>query len=149
MQSLGKGLFEAETVGSIRSGTRFNATPRQFRGSTWLEVQTRGAPPPLFNLDHAEAATAKQFSERDGDSREVKLYKSSCRTALVQPEAGTNGAWIEYNKQYIHRIRDVGRERGAINYSSLNFHVHAPKVGIRDWLRKRAKMGVDSDDESD
>jgi len=167
MQSLGKGLFEimtgvvvlwsspsaeAETVGSLRSGTRFYAKPKQVgrRGATWLQVQTHGAPPPIFSLANSDAMGVQmKVPTSDGKHPTEKFFKGSCRTALVKPEVAPGGsAWIEYNKQYIHRIRDIGRERGAVNYSTLNRQIHLPTPGMQEWLRKRNRWQGDESDES-
>lgn len=156
-QSLGKGLFEittgilvlrcepkteADTVGSLRSGTRFLATPRLVNGTAWLEVQTRGAPPPLFSLDDADRGQGTAGPR--SNHLTTRFYKESCRTPIVRPEVGANeSAWVEYNKQYIERIRDIGREKGEKNFSTLDRSTQMPKLSLKEWSRyqPRASRG--------
>jgi hypothetical protein len=96
---------------------RFYATPCPVNNSLWLAVQLYGASPPVFSLGECpskpnDPAAHAHLTE--------KLFSTSSRTPLVSPQlCEDDGAWIDYNKQYIKRLRDVGKERGTMSYSNL------------------------------
>ncbi|CAK9010024.1 unnamed protein product [Durusdinium trenchii] len=130
-KSLFKGLFEAMTghvplwaepnsrsqcFGLMRAGTRFMAKPKVVQGSVWLKVQTRGVSPPLFsNRSEVLFATCDE-------SPHHRHFATSGPPVLpiTQDFADVSEMWIEYNMQYVKRIRDLGREQGRTSYSIIS-----------------------------
>jgi len=72
-----------------------------------------------------------------------RLYRTSVRHPLLR-EPGLElceDVWVQYNKQYIHRLRDTNRERGFASYSNLS-SCSWTSMKPRDWRSTLAKRFV-------
>jgi len=135
-KTLGCGLYEVQTglvrvhtapssqseeVALMRAGTRFLGDPEWIGESVWLRVQTEDVPPPLFagrprgeDVREAGNADVSQFYARSGDSLSPLVSAGSPGLVSTLPSL-----WVEDNKQFITRIRNIDAERGCRYYSSI------------------------------
>eukprot|EP00928_Gymnodinium_smaydae_P046509 TRINITY_DN30994_c0_g1_i1.p1 TRINITY_DN30994_c0_g1~~TRINITY_DN30994_c0_g1_i1.p1 ORF type:complete len:250 (+),score=26.26 TRINITY_DN30994_c0_g1_i1:132-881(+) len=131
-KSAGEGLYEvltgmialyntpdrkSERRGVIRSGTRFRATPYFIKGSTWLHLKKETNAPLLSTSIGGSRDLLHYFHETSGVQPmcrgEHPLYVLNGHEVLHD----TNDLWVEDNKQYIVRRRDICREKGDSSYS--------------------------------
>lgn len=136
-QSAARGVFEVFTglavlraeptprfmgIGALQSGTRFYGTPHLVNGSTWLKIHTKGVSPPLLSEETLQGALDTTLDPSIAmDELGHRLHRQSGRAPLMySPElTQADTLWVEYNKQYIRRLRDVRREKGHPSFSTL------------------------------
>eukprot|EP00747_Dinoflagellata_sp_TGD_P207874 gnl/TRDRNA2_/TRDRNA2_81400_c0_seq2.p1 gnl/TRDRNA2_/TRDRNA2_81400_c0~~gnl/TRDRNA2_/TRDRNA2_81400_c0_seq2.p1 ORF type:complete len:248 (-),score=29.67 gnl/TRDRNA2_/TRDRNA2_81400_c0_seq2:71-715(-) len=121
-----KPVARSPSLGVMQAGTRFLGIPKLVGESVWIKLITKGVSPPLFSLANASLRDTMQPSCAAISADEVlhRFYDSSGKKPLAHPLSEdevivTDPIWVEDNKQYITRLRDIGREKGRRSYSSL------------------------------
>lgn len=127
-------------VAVVRAGTRFRAKPFDIKGCTWLRIVKVGTPAPLLSSAAstiravAETGVADPTSPGGRGKRDSlllfyaqsgveplspgsdALHTEACSDILCE----VSDFWIEDNKQYVRRIRDLDKEKGRRTYSVLS-----------------------------
>merc|ERR1712232_999679 len=95
------------SVAAVRAGLRFRGTPYVVGRTTWIKLKTEGVSAPML-----------KFTTR-GSTDKLVNYFDTCFVHPVSPAADVKEhlaqlpeLWIEDNKQYIRRVRDLDREKG-------------------------------------
>eukprot|EP00929_Paragymnodinium_shiwhaense_P043373 TRINITY_DN22307_c0_g1_i1.p1 TRINITY_DN22307_c0_g1~~TRINITY_DN22307_c0_g1_i1.p1 ORF type:complete len:286 (+),score=62.29 TRINITY_DN22307_c0_g1_i1:63-920(+) len=96
----------SQSIAALRSGLRFRATPFVVGRATWLRIKTDVTAPLLKLTDRGTTDKLVNYFERSFTSPVSPAHDVKEHLATAEE------LWVEDNKQYIRRVRDLDREKG-------------------------------------
>lgn len=98
----------AESLGVLKGGHRFYATPCRIEGKIWLKLQTEDLPPPLFSPSNHNARSLSVGHDKHYVASVPRLFSQPAspwaEDAFLEPE-GPDEAWVRNEDQCIILIR--------------------------------------------